>query len=313
VKSEANAFTKVGWTSNRLHLYGDAQVRHADFAYHGDVDMPSVSWTFFNPKIGARYALSSTSSVYASAGVTTREPTRSDLFLGEDNPTTPHDLHAVRPERLLDLEAGWSKRAGKLDLAANVYAMEFHNEIASTGEINEIGLYLRRNVDRSSRRGIELDASVQATPAWRFNTNASLSRNRINEWTQFYDDGSAITYRDVEPLLTPSVIVNQSVDYAPNTRFSAGAIARWVGRSYLDNTNDSSFETPSYVTLDAKTSYAVTPWARVTLQVNNVLNNDRVYASGYSYRYFNEDVRTGTSYFYPQATRNAVVLLDVTR
>lgn len=322
VKGEANAFAKVGWTRDRWHLYGDAQVRHASFEYHGDVGMPSVSWTFFNPKIGARYALSAETSVYASAGVTTREPTRSDLFLGQDNPTTPHDLRAVRPERLLDLEAGFNRRLGNLDLAANVYAMEFHNEIAATGEMNELGLLLRRNVDRSSRRGVELDASWQAAKSLRLNTNASLSRNRISNWTQFFDvydpsgnwvDSRPVSFNDVEPLLTPSVIVNQSIDYTPNARFSAGAIGRWVGESFLDNTNDSNFTTPSFFTMDTKVSYAVTPWARVTLQVNNVLNADEVYASGYSYRYFDGDVRTGTSYYFPQATRNAVVLLDLTR
>jgi iron complex outermembrane receptor protein len=322
VKGEENAFAKVTWSSGPWHLYGDAQVRHADFAYHGDVDMPSIRWTFFNPKIGARYALSSVSSIYASAGLTTREPTRSDLFLGEDNPTAPHDLHAVRPERLLDLEAGYNHRLGNLELAANVYAMEFHDEIASTGEINELGLLLRRNVDRSSRRGVELDASWQAAKSVRLNTSASFSRNRIGDWTQFFDvydaagnwiDSRPVQYRDVEPLLTPNTIVNQSVDYSPNPRFSAGATARWVGRSYLDNTNDAGFTTPSFVTLDAKASYAVTPNVRFTVEMNNVANNDRVYASGYSYRYFNEDVRSGTAYYFPQATRNVVVLMDVTR
>jgi outer membrane receptor protein involved in Fe transport len=109
------------------------------------------------------------------------------------------------------------------------------------------------------------------------------------------------------------VIVNQSIDYTPNARFSAGAISRWVGESFLDNTNDSTFTTPAFFTVDAKASYSVTPWARVTLQVNNLLDADEVYASGYSYRYFDGDVRTGTSYYFPQATRNAVVLLDLTR
>jgi iron complex outermembrane receptor protein len=322
VKDEANAFAKVTWASGALLLYGDAQVRRASFDYHGDVGIPSIRWTFFNPKVGARYGLSSSSSVYASAGVTTREPARSDLFLGEDNPTTPFDLHAVRPERLLDLEAGWNGRVGGLDLAANVYAMEFHNEIASTGEINELGLLLRRNVDRSSRRGIELDATWQAMKTVRLNTSASFSRNRIHHWTQFfdvYDDAGnyagsrPVSYRDVEPLLTPKVIVNQSLDYTPNPRFSTGAVARWVGRSYLDNTNDSAFTTPSFVTIDAKASYGVTPSVRVSLQVNNLTNENRVYASGYSYRYLSAGVPTGTSYFFPQATRNVVVLMDVTR
>lgn len=322
VKDEANAFAKMTWTAGRWHLYSDAQLRRASFDYHGDVDMPSIRWTFFNPKVGARFAVSSASSVYASAGVTTREPTRSDLFLGEDNPTVPHDLRAVRPERLLDLEAGWNHRAGRLELAANVYAMEFHNEIASTGEINELGLLLRRNVDRSSRRGIELDAAWQATKSLRFNTSASVSRNRIHDWTQFFDvydsegnfvDSRPVSYRNVEPLLTPNVIVNQSIDFMPNPRFSAGAIARWVGRSYLDNTNDSGFTTPSFFTVDAKTSYAVTPMVRVSLQVNNVTNENRIYASGYSYRYFSGDVRTGTAYYFPQATRNALLMLEITK
>jgi hypothetical protein len=49
---------------------------------------------------------------------------------------------------------------------------------------------------------------------------------------------------------------------------------------------------------------------RVSLQVNNLLNADRVYPSGYSYRYFSGGVATGDAYYYPQATRNAVVLVD---
>jgi hypothetical protein len=54
----------------------------------------------------------------------------------------------------------------------------------------------------------------------------------------------------------------------------------------------------------------VTPWARASLQVNNALDADRVYPSGYSYLYYAGEVRTGTAYYYPQAGRNAVVLLD---
>ena len=120
----------------------------------------------------------------------------------------------MRPERVLDFEAGWNFRAANLELAANVYAMEFRNEIASTGELSDIGLLLRRNVDRSYRRGIELDAAWQVAPALRSKTNANFSRNRIDEWTQFFDvydvEGNyvgsrPVHYEDVEPLLTPSV------------------------------------------------------------------------------------------------------------
>jgi iron complex outermembrane receptor protein len=319
VKDEANAFAKATWNAGAWHLYGDAQVRHAAFDYHGDVNIDPISWTFFNPKIGARYDLSPRSSVYASAGMSTREPTRNDMFQGEDNASFPHDLHAVKPERLYDFEAGWNYRASHVDLSANVYAMEFRNEIASTGELSDIGLLLRRNVDRSYRRGIELDLAWQAAPSVRLKTNANFSRNRIDEWTQFfdvYDAGFTWTgsrpqlYRNVQPLLTPNVLVNQSVEYTPSSRWSLGATGRYVGRSYLDNTNDAGFDAPSFFVVDANVSYRVTPRWRASVQVNNALNNDRVYPSGYSYRYDFDGAPTGTAYYYPQATRNAVLLMD---
>jgi iron complex outermembrane receptor protein len=319
VKDEANAFAKVTWTGGAWHVYGDAQVRTTSFDYHGDVPMDSISWTFFNPKIGVRRDLSSNSSVYASAGMSTREPTRNDMFQGEDDASFAHDLRAVKPERLYDFEAGWNYRAANLDVAANVYAMEFRNEIASTGELSDIGLLLRRNVDRSYRRGIELEAAWQARRDLRLKTNANFSRNRINEWTRFFDQYDADfnwigsrpqIYRNVEPLLTPDVIVNQSIEYSPLQRLSLGAIGRYVGRSYLDNTNDRNFEAPSFFTADANVSFAVTSAARVSLQINNVFDNDRVYPSGYSYQYDFDGVPTGTAYYYPQATRNAVLLVD---
>jgi iron complex outermembrane receptor protein len=319
VKGEANAFAKIRYDIGAWHLYGDAQVRHATFDYHGSADIDSVSWTFFNPKVGARYRLSAASTIYGSAGMTTREPTRNDMFLGEDNPPVALDLRAVRPERVLDFELGWSWRASNLELDANLYAMEFHNEIAATGEQSEIGLALRKNVDRSYRRGIELEAGWQVTPEIRLRTGANLSRNRIREWTQFVDvydlegnwTGSApVTRRNVEPLLTPGIIVNQAIDYTPNGRFSAGATGRWIGRAYLDNINDDRFDTPSYFLLDAKAWYAITPRARVSLQVNNLLDAQRVFASGYSYQYYEGGERTGIAYYYPQATRNATVLME---
>jgi len=321
VKHEANAFAKLTRNRDRMHLYLDAQARYTDFDYHGDVKLESKSWLFFNPKIGARLDLSAQSGVYASMGASTREPTRNDLFQGEDNASFAHDLDAVRPERVYDLELGWDYRANGLELAANVYAMEFRNEIAATGELSDIGLALRRNVDRSSRRGIELDASWQATPMIRLRTNANVSRNRINEWTQFYDvydpeftylTSKPVTYRGVEPLLTPPVIVNQAIEFTPSPKFSAGAVGRWVARSFLDNTDD--LEAPSYFDLDANVSYAITPWARLSLQVNNVLDADDIYPNGYSYPFIIRDGSidsiSGTPYYYPQATRNAVVMAD---
>ena len=65
--------------------------------------------------------------------------------------------------------------------------MEFRDEIALSGELSEIGLPVRRNVPRSYRRGLELELDWAPDPKWRVLGSANLSRNRIDEWTQFYD------------------------------------------------------------------------------------------------------------------------------
>jgi iron complex outermembrane receptor protein len=322
-KGEANAFAKLSYDEGRWHLYSDAQLRTTNFHYHGDVAIAPIRWTFFNPKLGARYDLSATSGVYASAGMATREPTRNDLFQGEDNATVAHDLHAVKPERLVDLEAGWNYRGRSATVSANVYAMNFHNEIASTGELSPIGLLLRRNVDRSYRRGLELEYGWQPLSRVHLRGNANLSRNRIHTWTQFYDvydtagnivGSEPMTFHDVNPVLTPALIVNQTIELAPTSKLTLGLTGRHVGRSYLDNTNNNAFVAPSFTTLEANSSLALSHDVSLRVQVNNVLNNKRVFPSGYSYLFLTP-ARTidGTAYYYPQATRNATVMVDFRR
>ncbi|MDQ6803279.1 MAG: TonB-dependent receptor, partial [Acidobacteriota bacterium] len=288
-KGEANAFARFTWDTSRWHFYSDNQVRTTDFHYHGDVAIDPIRWTFFNPKIGARYG-----NFYVSAGVSRREPTRTDLFQGEDNATFAHDLHAVQPERLIDLEAGWDVHTARGSMSSNIYVMTFHNEIAATGELSDIGLPLRRNVDRSYRRGIEINGSWQITPSVKWRGNANVSRNRIHQWT---------TYFNVNPILTPAAILNQAVEYTPSPRWSASAVARYAGKSYLDNTNNNALTTPAFLVVDGTASFTVARSARLILQVNNLLDRRHVFPSGYAI--------DGVAYFYPQATRNAVVTLRV--
>jgi iron complex outermembrane recepter protein len=319
-KDEINAFAKMSVDRAKWHLYGDAQLRTTDFHYHGDVHIDPIRWTFFNPKAGARCQLAPSSSLYASLGVTTREPARNDLFQGEDNASFAHDLHAVKPERLFDIEAGWDWRVRNVALTANVYSMNFRHEIAATGELSDIGLPLRKNVNRSYRRGIELDAQWQATSALHFRTAANVSRNRIAEWTQFFDVYDAagnivgskpLVFHDVNPILTPALLVSETVDYARG-KWNAGVAARHAAKSYLDNTNNDAFTTPSFTTVDATLGYALSHLARVSLVVNNVTDNRRVFPSGYSYQFMDQAGNiSGIRYFYPQATRNAAIMIDL--
>ncbi|MCM3876897.1 MAG: TonB-dependent receptor, partial [Thermoanaerobaculia bacterium] len=211
-KSEISGFAKLLWDFGSWHPFLDAQVRHARFGYEGSVGDAAKGWTFFNPKAGVRLDFSPRASAYLSVGRTEREPARSDLLYGEDNASVLPDFSAVKPESVWDVELGAEWRTRSLLFKVNLYDMEFRNEIAATGELSPIGQPLRQNVDKSFRRGIELEASWRALEALRVSASVNASRNRISTWTQFYDvydangDWAGATSRafhDVAPVATP--------------------------------------------------------------------------------------------------------------
>jgi iron complex outermembrane receptor protein len=331
-KNEQSGFAKLGYDLGRVRVYGDVQLRHSSFRYEGDVPLGSVDWTFFNPKAGVRFAASPSLSLYASVGRAGREPARSDMLAGEDNATIVYDLHAVKPEKVVDFEAGLEVRTPRLTLGLTAFAMEFRNEIAQTGELSEIGLPLRRNVDKSSRRGLELDLLWRPRPTLGVRLSASANRSRIDRWTQFYDvydaDGNWVSstsrdFSDVPPLLTPGFVAQPAVEYAPARWLTLTAAGRYVSTSHLDNTGDDGFRTPDFFGLDAGARVSLERWIkkgkpRLSVRVLNVFDNRRIWPSGYSYQYFNEDASgvlqpAGISYFYPQATRSVFVSLDFGR
>jgi iron complex outermembrane receptor protein len=330
LKNEYNTFLKATWEAGRARLWGDLQLRHARFEYRGDQTLGSVDWTFFNPKAGVRFDARPGVGLYASVGRMGREPARSDMLDGEDNASVPYDLRAVRPEQVVDVEAGVEVKRGAFTGRADVYAMEFQDEIALSGELSEIGLPVRRNAGRSHRRGVELDLAWKPTPAWRLAANANLSRNRIDAWTQYYDvydesgawiDSEALVHRDVEPLLTPEAILNGSLEWMPSRDVSLLVAGRWVSEAQLDNTGRPDYRTPSWFRLDAQASLSLERWVkrgapRLRVQAVNLLDDDRLWPSGYSYEYFVRDAAgdetlLGTRYYYPLATRSVYVTLDV--
>jgi iron complex outermembrane receptor protein len=327
-KKTANVFAKVEYRAADWILYGDLHLRWAEFRYEGDIDLGSVGWGFLDPKVGARYLLSPTSSFYASIGGAQREPARLDLLAGEDNATVQHDLTAVKPEEVLDFELGFSMRTDRIALQANVYAMEFTNEIALTGELSAIGLPIRTNVVDSYRRGVELDLRWRFATDWTLVHSLNLSSNRIASWTQYYDVYDAqgawigsqpIDYSNVRPLLTPKTIANLGAEWSRGSTAIA-VMGRYVSESQLDNTGLAEFRTPSFTSVDVRASVGLGRWwptggPRLNLFVNNLFSNEDQLPSGYSYQFINrdsvgQDSLDGIPFYYPLATRNIVVSLE---
>ena len=240
-------------------------------------------------------------------------------------------LRALRPEQVTDLEAGLDRRTARFSLQANLYLMEFRNEIAQTGELSQIGLPLRRNVDRSYRRGLELAAAFLPSPGWRIALTTSLNRSRIRSWTQFEDvhDASGAylgteprDFADAPPLLTPALLGNVSAERRQGA-LQVLASGRYVGRAHLDNTGNAATRTPGFFDADATVRLSLKRLLRrgdpsLRVGVSNVLDNRRRWPSGYSYLFLNRDPTgrdkpAGVNYFYPLAGRTFFVGLDFSR
>jgi iron complex outermembrane receptor protein len=328
-KNEVSGFVKLLGNLGAWHPFLDAQVRYARLSYSGNVGEAGRGWTFFNPKAGVRVDLSGRSSAYVSVGRTEREPARSDILLGEDNASVQPDFGGVRPESVWDVELGAEWRTRDLALKANLYDMEFHDEIALTGELSPIGLPLRRNVDRSFRRGLELDAAWQALSILRVTAAMNLNRSRISEWTQFYDvydaDGNFTgstprTFHDVTPVGTPPFVGTLAAETTAVTGMTAGLTGRYVAASWLDNTNTPGLEAPRFFQLDASFRFDLSRLVaagkpRLSVRLNNLLDNRRIFPSGYSYLYLTrdagQDTASGIPYYYAAATRSVYVTLDL--
>lgn len=308
-KRDASAFAKVAYAlgDGALTLFGDVQGRWAEWEYVPDVnaDIPGgrIDWRFLNPKVGATWRISAPVSAYVSYGVNGREPARSDMLAGFDNLDTSNvafvgGFDRVRPEHVRDLEAGVAARLGAVDLHADAFDMEMRNEILPIGQLSYIGTPLRKNVRTSARRGAELDAEWHASSRLTLGGNAAYNRSRIAEYT---DDGSGATFRDVPPLLTPTVLLNHRTDVALTRALRLSVDGRYQGRSYLDNTGNSQFVLPSSYLLDATVGWRVGRH-ELAVHVNNV-TDAHAYGSGYD--------DGSTSYYYVVPPRNVLVTARV--
>jgi iron complex outermembrane receptor protein len=283
-KSEASAFGKARVALGMATLFGDLQVRTAQFRYDPTsgygLSEASHRWSFVNPKVGLTLRASPVLSLFASYGTTGREPTRSDLFAGADD-VTPDDapallpLNRVRPERVNDLEAGATLADGPLAVTLGVYDMRFRDEIARTGATTPLGYDLRANVGRSYRRGVELDGSWSVTPSIDIGATAAASRNSISA---YHDEATGATYRDIPPILTPDFMASHRLTWRASSRVSLTADGRYQSRTYLAPTGDVNLTTPPFYVVDG--GALLTLGGRSLLFQGRNLLNRRAYPSG---------------------------------
>jgi iron complex outermembrane recepter protein len=289
-KNGFSAFAKMNYKLGMFYLFADLQYRYTTFKYKGSVDLNAMAWNFVNPKVGMSYFLGSRTNIYYSFGTNGREPTRNDIFNGEDDllsDSLGNPLYSnVLPERVFNHEMGIKTMHTKWYLFANVYRMNFTREIVLNGQFGPNGLPLHSNVARSSRNGLEIDFGYHILSVLKYSTNISCSYNRINE-----------EEISIEPVLTPRFIWNQefvfhkkSIEFALSGKFQSS--------SYIDFEN--STKLPSFIETNMRFAYSIKEIS-IALGINN-LTNTEILANGYM-------GIDGTPLYFVQAPRNYFMAL----
>ena len=89
-----------------------------------------------------------------------------------------------------------------------------------------------------------------------------------------------MTYRDVEPLLSPGLVTAARVRVAPTTALSLGLEGRYQSRAQLDNTGNRDLVLPDFGVVDATVRYTIGRHALAIRGAN--LGDSRRFGSGYA-------------------------------
>ena len=243
-KTDANIYGKVSYEFLQgLSAYVDLQYRHVNYKMQNPGDWFGANTTgqytidedfdFFNPKAGLYYDINRNNKVYASFAVSHREPTRNDF---EDNSVS--DLKA---ERMFDWELGYKFESRKFSAGVNFYYMKYNDQFVLTGELNNIGEAIAKNVGDSYRMGVELQAAWMPVDWFRWDANATLSRNRAKDWTvTLMDNNETVSLGDTPLSFSPGFIFNNIFTFKYKG-FNASVQSRYIGDQYLTNTGFKSY------------------------------------------------------------------------
>jgi iron complex outermembrane recepter protein len=269
-RSEISVFSKGQYQWRRFRFFADVQYRYSTFDYRGYAALEKMYWQFINPKTGLSFLPNANHTFYYNIGRTGREPTRNDLFGGNDDllvDSLGNALLSIKsPEYVLDHELGWRYQSERLRCNANVYYLDFDNEIVLDGKFGPNGLALTNKVDQSIRAGIELEAQLRVHPRWYLTHASSLNYSRIKEQKEVF-----------QPILTPPVLVFQEMEYRAR-RWSWAVSARYQHASFIDFAN--AAQVPSYWLWNSRISFHVKGWS-LRLLANN-LTNIRYFNHGYT-------------------------------
>lgn len=315
LKTDRNIYVK--WAhlfNNAWSIFADVQYRHVFHKIDGFSSNPGLfikrNFVFFNPKAGVSYKANGVHA-YFSYAVAGREPNRDDFEAAITEQPKKEIMH--------DFEIGISKKTSVYNWGATWYYMLYKDQLVLTGKINDVGAYTRTNAANSYRAGIELQGGIFITGWLSTSANFTWSLNKIASFAEYIDDydtykQQVIRHANTDIAFSPSFIGSGFITILPVNNLEISLVSKYVGRQYLDNTQNSNRMLHGFFNEDVRASYQINGrlFGKCTLsfQVNNFFNSSYE-ANGYTYPYIYDRAVINDNYYYPMAGINYLIALNV--
>ncbi|MBI3363522.1 MAG: TonB-dependent receptor [Ignavibacteriae bacterium] len=252
----------------------------------------SFPYDFVNPRAGINYNMTDEWNTYLSVGYTSREPQLRNLYAAEDSyfGATPQfqadtatgivrfdfNKPLAKPERLLDVELGAGFRNANAQLTANVYWMEFTDELVKNGQLDIFGQPVTGNAERTRHLGVELDGSATLSSTFQLSGNVSLSRNRLIRYSLIDDSGTRVSFDDNPIAGFPDVLGNVRLTYKTES-VTSSIVTKYVGEFSTDNSNNETRKNDAYTVVNTEFLYRLPRvlGSQFTLrgEIRNIFNN----------------------------------------
>ncbi|HKJ69053.1 MAG TPA: TonB-dependent receptor, partial [bacterium] len=255
-----------------------------------------IPYLFINPSAGVNVNFTDRFNGYINLSRTTREPRLKNYYDAAEasqpaawgtvdpkfgtNADGSYDYSnpLVKPETLYDLELGIGYRTSSLQWNANIYYMDFRNEIVKNGQLDRFGQPVTGNAKRTRHYGLELSGTWQMFPSLQVSGNTSLSRNKFVEFTSF-GWGSQQTLDGNTIAGFPGTMANVRTRYTRGPFFLV-LEGQYVGKQYTTNFEDDGPAVDAYTVWNSRIGYRI-PLNGTTLRTTFTINNlfDALYAT----------------------------------
>ena len=319
-KLDGNLFIKYDVLKHtNFKIFTDLQIRYYLHNSNGsDNDRSIINFNskniFFNPKIGFNLKLNPKSNIYSSVSVANREPIRIDFLDSYEKP---------KHETLYDFEFGYNINYNLGFFKTNFYWMEYKNQLITTGELNDVGGYIRTNAKKSRRVGVEISNRL-IIKKFNISSSLTLSKNFVYDFNEIlYDYGNNFNqYNIIKKIylksniaFSPEITGYNNIEYKTLKNITTSFKTKYVGKQYLDNTSNTNRSINSYLinSLDVEARLNVKGLKKLFIKfsINNIFN--KMYSSnGYTFGYYaGTDYEVRENYLYPQAGRNYMFSLNI--